>query len=102
MAGEPRGDESRVDQLVQMRAADKRDLYVHQAERHRGGCLKNWNVIALILDSPSGWHVVPTDCRKATGELRPQRRVKDSVVERYTYTPYGVKTEGVRMANPTR
>jgi len=116
--GESRaGSTHSLDELVMMRAKSKGDLYVHQGERSereraaigkasRDACDRpatcpeevsttrtsggaNYNVIALILDTPSGWRFAPTDCREAPGGLCPQRRVKDSVVERPVYTPYG-------------
>jgi len=56
-----------TDEQVMIRVKDKGDLYVHQAERDQGGSVKDWNVVAL------------TD-------------LAGSVVERYTYTPYGEVT----------
>ena len=49
----------------------------------------NWNVIGLILDSP---HPASREFARGGCGLGPARRVKDSVVERYGYTPYGELT----------
>ncbi len=100
-----------------VRVADKGDLYVHQGERSereraaigkasREACVRpatcpqevsttrttggaNWNVIGLILDTT---HSASRRCRFAARRLCLLRRVKDSLVERHTYTPYGELT----------
>ncbi len=104
-----------------VRVADKGDLYVHQGESRyhrdereraaigkasREACVRpatcpqevsttrttggaNWNVIGLILDSP---RQAKPACCEATPPQSGVRRVKDSLVERHTYTPYGILT----------
>ena len=64
-----------------VRVKGKGDLYVHQDA--------NWNVIGLILDTTLS---VKRRCRVATRGLRPQRRVKERLVERHLYTLYGELT----------
>ena len=65
-------------------------VWVHQAERDQCGSVKDWNVIALILDTPE--RAEPA-CRYATrprsgpGESRTGR-----ALEHYYYTPYGIMT----------
>jgi len=97
-----------IDELVMVRVSNKGDLYVHQdansnvmLDRLRretdamtvrslhDKTATRQGQFGLILDSPSPGS---RDCCGATCGPGPQRRVKDRLVERYTYTPYGELT----------